>query len=198
MGDSIPSDPERPADGEVTLLIRRLRQGDPAALDQLVPLLYGELRRLASERLRREWGGRTLATTELVHESYLRLLQQHSIKAEDRADFFAVASNTMRRVLVDAARSRRSEKRGGDRTRVPIDELEPFLSEEEAEDMLLLDLAIDRLEKLNPRAALAVQHRYFGGLTLEESAEILGVSTKTVRRDWLTARAWLRLEMTSG
>lgn len=189
------------ANGEVTALLSRLREGDRAALDDVVAALYAELRQIARRRLRGEWGTRVLMTTELVHEAYLRLLGQRRLAVEDRAEFFAVAANTMRRVLVDAARTRRRTKRGGGGADVPLDALDAldeaawFASDREAEEMLLLDRALERLGEIHPRAAQVVAHRYFAGLDLEESAALLGVSTKTVRRDWIAARAWLRKEL---
>ena len=181
--------------GEVTALLYRLREGDRSALDRVVSVLYSELRQIAQRRLRGEWGTRLLMTTELVHEAYLRLLGQRQLAVEDRAEFFAVAANTMRRILVDAARTAQRKKRGGGVADVPLDEAAWFASDREAEEMLLLDQALERLEEIHPRGAQVVAHRYFAGLDLEESAALLGVSTKTVRRDWIAARAWLRKEL---
>ena len=165
-------------------------------VDELVPQLYDELRRLARAHLRRERPGHTLGTTALVHEAYVRLAGQAGLPTDDRTRFFAIASNTMRRVLVDYARERRRLKRGGgDVAAVPLDEVEPFLSEEEVEELIALDDALDRLAALNPRAASVVQHRFFGGFTLDETASLLDVSLKTVQRDWLAASAWLRKEV---
>jgi RNA polymerase sigma-70 factor (ECF subfamily) len=189
---------EPSAAGEVTALLERLREGDRSALDRVVSTLYAELRQIARQRLRGEWGTRRLRTTELVHEAYLRLLGQRRLAVEDRAEFFAVAANTMRRILVDAARTEQRKKRGGGQAGVPLDALDDaawFASDREAEEMLLLDQALDRLGRIHPRAAQVVAHRYFAGLDLEESAALLGVSTKTVRRDWIAARAWLRKEL---
>jgi RNA polymerase sigma factor (TIGR02999 family) len=193
-----PGDPAadpRASGGEVTRCLARLREGDRAALDQLVPLLYDELRRLARERLRGERPGHTLETTALVHEAYFRLLEQRRIEAGDRLDFFAVASNTMRRVLIDHARARRRQKRGGGAEAVPLDEVEGLLSERAAEEALAVDAALDRLAADSPRAARVVELRIFGGLTLDEIATVLDVSAKTVQRDWEAARAWLRKEI---
>lgn len=164
-------------------------------VDEVVPQLYDELRRLARAHLRRERAGHTLGTTALVHEAYVRLTGHAGLAADDRTRFFAVASNTMRRVLVDYARERQRLKRGGGAAAVSLDEVEPFLSEDEAEELLALDDALDRLAALNPRAASVVQHRFFGGFTLEETASLLDVSLKTVQRDWLAASAWLRKEV---
>jgi RNA polymerase sigma-70 factor, ECF subfamily len=163
--------------------------------DAWVPQLYDELRRLARAQLRRERPGHTLCTTALVNEAYLRLAAQSGLTADDRTRFFAIASTTMRRVLVDHARERRRAKRGGGAVPVPLDEVEPMLSDEEAEELLALDDALERLAELNPRAAQVVQHRFFAGFTLEETATLLDVSLKTVQRDWLVAGAWLRKEI---
>jgi RNA polymerase sigma factor (TIGR02999 family) len=189
-----PADP-RASGGEVTHWLARLRDGDRAALDRLVPLLYDELRRLARERLRGERPGHTLETTALVHEAYFRLLEQRRIDAGDRLDFFAAASNTMRRVLIDHARARKRLKRGGGAEAVPLDDVEGLLSERAAEEALAVDAALDRLAADSPRAARVVELRIFGGLTLEEIATVLEVSSKTAQRDWEAARAWLRKEI---
>jgi RNA polymerase sigma factor (TIGR02999 family) len=183
------------APGELTQWLSRLRHGDREALDRVVARVYGELRTIARQRLGQEWGTRPMRTTELVHEAYLRLLRERQVAAGDRAEFFAVAANVMRRVLVDAARTRRRHKRGGGRSDVPLADVEAWLSDEEAEEVLELEAGLARLRELHPRGADVVVHRYFAGLTLEESAQVLGVSTKTVQRDWLAARAWLRKEI---
>jgi RNA polymerase sigma factor (TIGR02999 family) len=173
--------------------------------DQLVARMYDELRVLAHAHLRRERPGHTLGTTALVNEAYLRLAGQTALSPADRTRFFGVASNTMRRVLVDHARRRTRVKRGAGEAFVPLDDAdgalaagaaaEALLSEQEADELLALDEALDRLAAANPRGSLVVQHRFFGGLTLDETAEVLGVSAKTVQRDWLVARAWLRKEV---
>ena len=181
--------------GEVTRWLRELESGDSAAMERLVPLLYSELRALARSRLREERAHHTLDTTALVHEAYLRLYRQQSLSADDRVAFLAIAGNTMRRVLIDYARAKKAQKRGGGAPQVPLEEVEDFLSESEADEMLELDDALRRLEEMNPQGAAVVQHRFFAGLTLEESADLLGVSTKTIQRRWLAARAWLRKEI---
>jgi RNA polymerase sigma factor (TIGR02999 family) len=163
--------------------------------DDLVPLLYDELRRLARAQLRRERTGHTLSTTALVHEAYVRLAGQSHLAPRDRTEFLIIASNTMRRVLVDYARERKRIKRGGGATPVSLDDVEAFLSNEEAEELTALDDALARLAELNPRAAQVVQHRFFAGFTLDETAALLDVSLKTVQRDWLVASAWLRKEV---
>lgn len=164
-------------------------------LDQLVAQHYDELRQLAHRYLRRERTELTLQTTGLVNEAYLRLAGLAGIRPDERTRFFALASTTMRRVLVDHARGRRRQKRGGAPERVPLDEVEWMLNDDEAEELVALDEALTRLEAINPRGSEVVQYRFFGGLTLEETAELLGVSMKTVQRDWLAARAWLRKEV---
>ena len=197
MADEAPPE-QTAAPGEVTRWLRALRQGERGALDRVVSRLYGELRSIAHQRLRGEWGTRPMVTTELVHEAYLRLLQQRQLLADDRQQFFALAANVMRRILVDAARARHARKRGGGRPDVPLDEVAELLGDEEAQEMLRLDEALDRLQALQPRAAEVVAHRDFAGLTAEESAALLGVSAKTVQREWTAARAWLRKEIEAG
>jgi RNA polymerase sigma factor (TIGR02999 family) len=189
--------------GEVTAWLHRWREGDRAALDHLVPLIYADLRQLARRALRRERSEHTLDTTALVHETYLRLLDQRRVQAEDRVSFLAVAGYTMRRVLVDYARSRKRVKRGGGQATVALDpdDLDALehgtglLDARQVDEMLALDTALDRLSAISPRGAEVVQHRFFAGMTLEETAGVLGVSVKTVQRDWLAARAWLRKEI---
>ena len=183
---------------EITQGLERLRNGEAGSLDRIVTLLYDELRRLARQRLRDERSSHTLNTTALVHEAYLRLFQQHSIDARTRADFFAVASQTMRRVLVDYARARRRQKRGGGQEKVRLEEVERFLSDNAAEEVLHLDEALERLRVLQPRAVQVVELHFFGGLTLAEIATNLGISEKTAQRDWQAARAWLRKEVRAG
>lgn len=167
----------------------------PRAADELVAKLYEELRTLAHAHLRRERTGHTLSTTGLANEAYLRLVQQHSLAGIGRAEFFSAASAAMRRILVDSARARLRIKRGGGAEMVPLDDVEEFLSVDEAEEMVALDDALERLRVVNPRGADVVTCRFFTGLSLEETAETLGVSAKTVQRDWLVARAWLRKEV---
>jgi RNA polymerase sigma-70 factor, ECF subfamily len=167
----------------------------PRAADELVAKLYDELRMLARAHLRRERTGHTLSTTGLANEAYLRLAQQHSLAGIERGEFFKAASATMRRILVDSARARLRLKRGGGAEMVPLEDVEAFLSVEEAEEMVALDDALVRLLVVNPRGAAVVTCRFFTGLSLDETAEALGVSAKTVQRDWLVARAWLRKEV---
>lgn len=186
-------DPHPP--GEITLGLEALRRGEPGALDGLIPLLYDDLRRMARQRLFRERSAHTLGTGGLVNEAYLRLLTQNRLAPANRAEFFAAASNTMRRVLVDYARSRKRQKRGGGAVRVPIEDVEPFLTDRALGETLALDDALARLERAHPRAARIFEQRFFGGLTAEETAGAEGLSTKTIQRDWEAARAWLRKEI---
>jgi RNA polymerase sigma factor (TIGR02999 family) len=182
--------------GEVTQWLARLHEGDDGALEHLMTLLYDELRGMARGQLRRERPGHTLNPTALVNEAYLKLVQQRRIHASYRTQFMAVASHTMRRILVDYARTKKRLKRGAGQEPVPLDEVEEFLADREADEVLALDEALDRLTDINPRGAEVVSYRFYSGLTMEETAEMLGVSTKTVQRDWLMARAWLRNEIT--
>ena len=172
-----------------------MTSSEPHSIDDFVARHYEELRRLAHRYLRRERAEVTLQTTGLVNEAYLRLAASAGIRADEKTSFFALAATTMRRVIVDHARSRRREKRGGDAGRVSLEDVEWMLSDEEAEELVALDDALTRLEQINPRGSEVVQYRFFGGLTLDETAGLLGVSAKTVQRDWLAARAWLRKEV---
>lgn len=166
------------------------------AVDELVARHYDELRRIAHGYLRRERTPNvTLQTTGLVSEAYLRFATLAGLSPDDRTRFFAVASTTMRRILVDHARRRASLKRGATLDAVTLDDAEWPLGDDEADELIALDDALARLEQINPRSAEVVQYRFFGGLTLEETAEVLVVSAKTVQRDWLAARAWLRKEV---
>jgi len=160
-----------------------------------MPLLYDELRMVARKQLRRERRNHTLGTTALVNEAYLKLVGQQRLKAEDRGRFFAIAATTMRRILIDYARTRKRLKRGGEQTPVPLDEAEAFLTDREADEVLALDDALNRLAAVNPRGSQVVQYRFFSGLTLAETAEVMDVSVKTVQRAWVAARAWLRKEV---
>jgi len=169
--------------------------GEQHSIDDFVARHYDELRRLAHRYLRRERADSTLQTTGLVNEAYLRLATSAGVRADEKTRFFALAATTMRRVLVDHARSRHREKRGGSADRVPLEDVEWMLSDDEAEELVALDEALTRLEQINPRGSEVVQYRFLGGLTLDETGELLGVSAKTVQRDWLAARAWLRKEV---
>lgn len=182
-----------PATTQVTQLLRDWRNGDQAAFDRLLPLVYDELRRLAGHYLRGERDGHTLQSAALVHEAYLQLLGQE-IDWQSRAHFLGVAAQAMRRVLVDYARSRNYQKRGGQVAHVEI-EAAATVALTQAGELIALDDALQGLEKLDPRKSRVVELRYFGGLSVEETAEVLGISVPTVVRDWNTAKAWLRREM---
>ena len=175
---------------DVTAILQEWRQGSPEALERLMEIVYAELRRLAAQYLSRERSGHTLQPTALVHEAYVRLVDQR-VPWESRAHFFGVAAQMMRRVLVDHARSRRAEKRGGDSDRVTLSAAEGLAKTPEI-DLVALDAALEKLAALDPRQARIVELRYFGGLTNEETAEALGVSVATVKREWALARAWLK------
>ena len=186
-----------PAPGQVTQWLQHLREGDEAALEHLVPLLYDELRRMARRQLRNERPGHTLNPTALVNEVYLKLVQQRQLQAEDRTQFLAIASRTMQRVLLNYARAKKRLKRGGGQRLIPLEEADHFLTDREADEVLALDEALTRLAEANERGSQVVQCRFYSGLTLEETAQVLGVSVKTVQRDWIAARAWLRREVAS-
>lgn len=181
--------------GEITLWLERLRAGESAALDRLVPMLYDELRGLARRLMAGERPGHTLTPTALVHEAYLRLARERRIGAGDRSEFFAVAAVAMRRILIESARRRRRVKRGAGAERVELDALDALVADAEIEELLAIDAALDELGAGSARARQVVELRIFVGLTGEETAEVLGVAEKTVRRDWLAARAWLRARL---
>jgi RNA polymerase sigma factor (TIGR02999 family) len=195
MSSPRPGPDDEEAGDPIVAGLAALQRGDPGALDRLVPLLYDDLRRVAHYSLRAERDGHTLGTTALAHEAYMRLSTQRQLRPSDRAAFFAAASNTMRRILVDYARGRRRQKRGSGADPVPLDESEPMLSERAVDETLVLDDALNRLEATYPRAARVFEQRLFGGLSVEEISEMLGISLKTVQRDWEAARAWLRKEV---
>jgi RNA polymerase sigma factor (TIGR02999 family) len=176
-------------------LLAQLRQEGSSGTDSLIPTVYSELRRLAHHYLSHERPGHTLQATALVHEVYLRLIPQSDATWEDRGKFIRIAAHVMRQILVEHARSRGRQKRGGDQQRVPLDETVAAPEIDDAERWEALDHALDRLAELDPRQAQIVELRYFGGLTVEETARVVGVSPKTVKRDWSVARAWLRREL---
>jgi RNA polymerase sigma factor (TIGR02999 family) len=178
-----------PADNLTGLLVE-WRQGDQAALDKLTPLIYDELRRIAHRYVQRERNGHTLETTALVNEAYLRLAGQKKIEWQNRAHFFAVTARVMRHILIDHARRRHYAKHGGDIRQVSLAEAET-MSQERAGELVALDEALDELAQFDPRKSRVVELRYFGGLGLEETAEVLEISVMTVRRDWRAAKAWL-------
>ncbi|MBV9612102.1 MAG: sigma-70 family RNA polymerase sigma factor [Acidobacteriaceae bacterium] len=176
--------------GEVTRLLRRLAEGDQSAQDELAPHVYAELHKLAAFYLRRERPSHTWQTTELLNEAYLKLVGDPDPDFQGRAHFFGVAARIMRRILTDHARRRRAEKRGGNARVIPLDD-GIAMSEEQVGLIADLDEALKRLEALHPEAARVVELRFFGGLTEEECARLMGVSSRTVKRLWMTARAWL-------
>jgi len=179
---------------QVTELLRQWSEGDQNALDQLMPLIHDELHRLAHNHIRREQPGHILQTSALINEAYLRLVDQPKIRWENRSHFFGIAARLMRHILVDEARKRKSDKRGGSIIRVTLDEAANVV-EQQATNVVVLDDALTRLEKIDARQSEIVELRFFGGLTIEETAEVLKVSPGTVMRDWTFARAWLRNEM---
>jgi RNA polymerase sigma factor (TIGR02999 family) len=179
---------------EITHLLLQLTEGRREVLDQLMPVVYQELKSVAQAQLRRERPGHTLNTTALVHEAYLKLVNVEKVQWRDRAHFFAMAARMMRRILIDYARTRNRDKRGGGAVAVTLDEsLE--LSGEQADDLVELDEALTRLESISQRQARVVEYRCFAGLSVEETAEVLDTSPATVKRDWAFARAWLNREL---
>jgi RNA polymerase sigma-70 factor, ECF subfamily len=185
------------AHDDVTALLRGLAKGDKAAASKLVPLVYGELRRLAGGYMRRERSDHTLQPTALVHEVYLKLVEQRSVNWQGRAHFLGIAAQLMRRILVDHARGHVREKRGGGARRVPLEEALAFTPEQSSE-LVRLDRSLERLATLDPRQSKIVELRFFGGLTVEQTAEVLGISPKTVKRDWSMAKAWLHGDLKQG
>ena len=181
-----------PAASNVTLLLKEWRRGNKQSLDKLIPLVYDELRRLAHYYLRQERADHTLQTTALVNEAYLRLIDAGNVQWQDRTHFFAVASNLMRRILVDYARAHGSKKRGRNMAKVTVDE-NHFVPTDR--NILKLDDALNALSDFDSRKAKVVELRYFGGLNLEETAQVLEVSPDTVRRDWRLAKVWLLCEL---
>jgi RNA polymerase sigma factor (TIGR02999 family) len=180
----------------LTQMLREWGEGDAKVLDSLMPLVYEELRRQASRYLRKERANHTLQTTALIHEAYIKLIDQKSVEWQNRSHFFAIASVAMRRILVDYARERHREKRGGSAENLALDEALQISSDERSVDLIALDEALNRLAKLDKRQAKVVELRYFSGLSIDETAEILGVSNATVRLDWNLAKAWLKQEIT--
>ncbi len=179
---------------DVTLLLSALTRGDEGAASKLIPAVYDELRRLAGSYMRRERVDHTLQATALVHEAYLKLVEQRSVNWQSRAHFFGVAAQLMRRILIDHARGHSRQKRGGDEQKVSLDEALIF-SEQQADELLAVDDSLNQLAKIDPRQAKVVEMRFFGGLSIEEAAEVLGVSPKTVKRDWSVAKAWLYADL---
>jgi RNA polymerase sigma factor (TIGR02999 family) len=189
-----PPDNPRP---DVTQLLLAWGNGAASAGDELLPLIYGELHRQAARAMRRENHEHTLQATALVNEAYLKLVDQRRVQWQNRAQFFGVAAQLMRRILIDHARARHADKRGGDMHRITLGHAEQAAANEAdaGVDVLALEEALEKLSTLDPKQARLVELRYFGGLTIQETSEILGVSVATVKREWATARAWLRREL---
>ena len=183
-----------PQNSETTLLLRAWAGGDRKALERLTPRVYRELRCMAGDLMRKERTGRTLQTTALVHEAYLRLIDVENVDWEHRAHFFAVCAQVMRRILLEGARKRATSKRGGGLPQVNLDQI-PDVGSGRARELIALDDALDRLSTADPRKAQVVELRFFGGLTVDETAAVLKVSPDTVARDWRSARAWLLSEL---
>jgi len=180
--------------GDITQLLRAWGEGDEHALEQLTPIVYGELRKAAKRYMARERDDHTLQTTALINEVYLRLVDLEGLSWQDRAHFFAICARLMRRILTDYARSRSYLKRGGDARRVTLDEA-LMVSADPALDLVALEGALNKLGAVDPRKSSVVEMRFFGGLSLKETASVLKVSTDTVTRDWNLAKAWLMREM---
>lgn len=181
---------EKPAREDVTVLLGQLTGGNEGAASKLIPLVYNELRRLAGGYMRRERSDHTLQPTALVHEAYLKLVEQRSVDWQGRAHFFGIAAQMMRRILIDHARGHLRDKRGGGEKPMPLDDALVFAPEQSTE-LVKLDQSLERLAELDPRQSKIVELRFFGGLTVEQTAEVLGISPKTVKRDWSVAKAWL-------
>jgi len=181
---------------DVTQLLANWSQGDQSALEQLMPLVYGELRRLAGAYLRRERSNHTLQSTALVHEAFMRLVQQQDVQWRNRAHFYAIAAQMIRRILVDYARSQHAEKRGSGAIKLALDEAMAVPQTGADIDLLGLNDALDRLAELDERQGKIVELRFFAGLSIEETAEVMHLSPASIKREWQTARAWLFREMT--
>ncbi len=183
-----------PESAQISGLLNAWAAGDPAALDRLIPLVYAELHRIANRQMRNERAGNTLQTTALVNQAYLRLVDAKVSVWTDRVHFFAVSAQVMRRILVDAARSRASAKRGGPAPRLNLDE-DMDMSPQRARELIDLDDSLQALQQMDPRKARVIELRFFGGLSVEETASVLKISPQSVMRDWRIAKAWLYREM---
>jgi RNA polymerase sigma factor (TIGR02999 family) len=186
-----------PQPEEVTILLKAMTSGDENAPEKLLPIIYNDLRRLAGAYLSNERKDHTLQPTALVHEAYIRLVDWENVSWQNRAHFFAVAAQVMRRILVDHARGKKAEKRGGFGQLLSLDEAVSFAEKKDV-DLVALDDALHELEKSDPRQAKIVELRFFGGLTIEETAEALRISPATVKNEWAFAKAWLRVELTKS
>jgi RNA polymerase sigma factor (TIGR02999 family) len=181
----------------ITQLLLDWSEGNQAALEDLIPIIYGELHRLAHHYMNRERAGHTLQTSALVNEAFMRLIHQRNVKWNNRAHFFAIAAQMMRRILVDYARSHLYAKRGAGAVHVSLDQA-GLVSKEPSAEVTALDEALTKLESIDPQQARVVELKFFGGLTIKETAEVMGISIDMVKREWSTAKAWLYLEMSSG
>ena len=187
-----------PPSSRLTALLQEAQAGNRAAFDDAMPIIYDELRRLAHRRLAKHRPGKTLNTTALVHEAYLKLVDQTQVAWKDRAHFFALAARAMRFIVVDYARARTAQKRGGGRGDVPLDDVQIAAADARAADLLTLNDALERLAAVDERLSRLVEYRFFGGLTYEEIAEVTGRSVPTVKRDWKRARTWLYRALREG
>jgi|SRR5687767_3827570 len=185
------------AEPPITQMLLDWSGGDKAALERMMPIVYGELHRLAHRYMNRENRGHTLQTSALVNEAYLRLIDQRSVEWHNRAHFFAIAAQMMRRILVDHARSHKYAKRGAGAVHVSLENA-AMISNEPTAEVVALDEALRKLESIDPQQARVVEVRFFGGLTIKETAEALGISVDMVKREWSTAKAWLHREMSGG
>ena len=176
---------------QITLLLIDWSKGDEYALEQLMPLVYDELRRMARNYMRRQPSGHTFQTTELIHEAYLKIAGGEEKKWQNRAHFFGIAAQVMRRILMDHARKHQADKRGGEFEKLPIEEEILIVSQDKSSELIALDDALEELAKIDPDKAKIVELRYFGGLSIEETAEVMGVSVPTINRHWKMAKAWL-------
>ncbi len=181
---------------KITLMLHEWSDGNREALENLMPLVYAELHKQAARYLRRERQNHTLQTTALIHETYIKLIDQREVDWKNRAHFFAIAANLMRRILVDYARTKHREKRGGDALTLPLEEAALVINDEKDIDLIALDEALNHLAEIDEQQSRIVELRYFSGLTLEETAEALNISRSTVAEDWAMAKAWLRRELT--
>jgi RNA polymerase sigma-70 factor, ECF subfamily len=184
----------------VTLLLRKWQKGDRDALDRLIPLVYDELKVIAARHMAHEWREGTLQTTGLVNEAYMKLVEQRDVDWQNRAHFFAIAAQVMRRILLDDARRRLRTKRGGDAMQVPLETVTVAALERNGDpvDVIAVDRVLQDLDQFDPDQVRLIELRFFGGLTVEEAAQVLGVSPTTVKREWAVAKAWLYRALTTG
>jgi RNA polymerase sigma-70 factor, ECF subfamily len=182
---------------DVTALLGQLAEGNQGAAEKLIPLVYDELKRLARSYMRRERPDHTLQTTALVHEAYLKLVRQPTVNWQGRSHFFGIAAQLMRQILIDHARGHLREKRGGARVVLPLNDALAF-SPDQSEELMRLDEALKRLSAIDPRQGRVVELRFFAGLSIEDTAKFLNISSKTVKRDWAVAKVWLHAELRRG